>query len=195
MELPLPETLRRLRAHTGEQDLNPQVLAAKTALPESTVRALLRGDDLPQDTVEERVCDRIKRLADAYLSSREKRLSDLVLEVHERLGISTKWARQVLKGEKMPSVPLLHDLVAFFRVEGGEAFFTAPPADALNRVLLPILTKYENPEQDPVTALMEKFGIKAMDLRHHGSMTRGQLENLLEGVIKSVMPPKGDTSR
>lgn len=196
MELPLPETLRRLKAHTEEPDLNPQELAAETALPVHTVRALLRGETLPPDTVDQRVCLRVRTLADAYLVQNEKRTGDLVTAVAERLGISEVWARKLLKGEKVPSVTLLHGLVEFFAVEGGEAFFTAPPADALNRVLLNRLRKYETPVADPVQALMEKYGVVGTDLRLHGTaLTPEQLEALLAGVIKSVMPTQGDTSR
>ncbi|MGW2496168.1 helix-turn-helix domain-containing protein [Streptomyces pseudogriseolus] len=195
MELPLPETLRRLRAHTEEPDLNPQELAAETALPVDTVRALLRGETLPPDTVDQRVCWRVKTLADAYLVQNEKRTGDLVAAVAERLGISEVWARKLLKGEKVPSVTFLRGLVDFFEVDGGEAFFTAPASEALNRVLQNRLRKYETPMADPVQVLMERYGVVAADLRHHGSMTPEQLETLLAGVIRSVMPTEGDAPR
>jgi transcriptional regulator with XRE-family HTH domain len=195
VELPLHETLRRLRDHAAEQELAPQELADQTALPVGTVRALLRGEAPPPDTVDERVCSRIKVLADAHLARTRKRFADLVPEVAGKLSISDVWARKLLRGEKTPNVTLLHGLVEFFKVDGGEAFFTASPADALNRALLKILEKYEEPQQDPVDALMAKFGVKAMDLRHHGTMTKDQLEMLLEGVIKSVVPREGDPRR
>ncbi|MFI9772788.1 hypothetical protein ACIHJG_39015 [Streptomyces sp. NPDC052415] len=189
MEQPLPETLRRLRAHNAERHLNYQSLSARTALPEETVQALLRGEDVPAGTVEERVCTRLKTLADAYLVRTGKRLPDLISEVHVALDISKEWARRLLKGERLPNVPLLHGLVAFFGVEGEEAFFTAPPADALNRVLQPILAKYESPETDPLNALMAKYGVVSTDLRRHGSMDVEDLERLLAGVIRSVVRP------
>jgi transcriptional regulator with XRE-family HTH domain len=197
VELPLPETLRRLRDHAGEHELNPQELADQTALPERTVRALLRGEELLLDRVEERVCTRVKTLADAHSVRTEKRFSDLVTEVAGKLKISEVWARKLLRGEKMPNVALLHGLAEHFEVEGGEAFFTAPPAEALNRVLLAKLAKYENPSPDPVTALMEKHGIVGTDLRLHGShLTNQQLEDLLAGVLRTfVSPPTGESER
>ncbi|MFH8934085.1 hypothetical protein [Streptomyces griseosporeus] len=195
MELSLHETLRRLRDHAAEQELNPQELADQTAMPVGTVLALLRGEELPPDTVDERVCSRIKVLADAHSARTQKRFGDLVSEVAGKLSISDVWARKLLRGEKTPNVTLLHGLVDFFKVDGGEAFFTASPADALNRALRKILERYEEPQQDPIDALMAKFGVKAMDLRHHGTMTKDQLEMLLEGVIKSVVPPEGDPRR
>lgn len=196
MENSLPETLRRLREHAGDRDLNSQELAAKTAVPEVIVQALLRGEDPPVGKVEERVCSRIARLADDFVVRTGKRTSDLISEVAAELGISENWARLLLKGDKMPNVKLLHGLAAFFSVEGGEAFFTATPAEALNRVLLPVLDKYEDPSSDPVQALLRLHGVKATDLRHGGTVTPEALEVLLESVIKSVLPPvEGDAQR
>ncbi|WP_108934597.1 hypothetical protein [Streptomyces ardesiacus] len=193
VEQSLAETLRRLKAHSGEKDLNSRQLATETAMPEDVVEALLRGEDPAASTVEDRVCGRIAALRGAHLASTGKRPSDLVSEVHTALGISKEWARRLLNGQKMPNVPLLHGLADFFKVEGGEAFFTAPPADALNRVLQNRLAKYETPATDPVQALMQKYGVVATDLRHHGTLTAEQLETLLAGVIKSVMPTEGET--
>jgi hypothetical protein len=195
VEQPLTETLRRLSAHRETESLNSRELAARTALPESIVRELLRGGSPPQDTVQQRVCARIKALAEDYLARTDKKLSDLVSEVADRFVVSEVWARKLLKGEKMPNVPLLHDFADFFDVEGGETFFTMSAGDSLNRVLQPILQKYENPESDPVQALMKKYGVVNADLRHAGSLTPEQLEVLLAGVIRSVLPPGGDSAR
>ncbi|MEU9354960.1 hypothetical protein AB0D65_29195 [Streptomyces griseoloalbus] len=195
MEQPLAETLRRLRAHGGERDLNCRDLAGETALPEDVVEALLKGEEPPAASVEERVCARIRTLRDAHLERTGKRASDLVAEVVAALDISDVWARKLLNGQKLPNVPLLHSLAKFFKVEGGEAFFTDPPADALNRVLQSRLQKYEAPATDPVQALMQRYGVVAADLRHHSALTPEQLETLLAGVIKSVMPIEGDTPR
>ncbi|GAA2568772.1 MULTISPECIES: hypothetical protein [Streptomyces] len=193
---PLSETLRRLRTLTQEQGLdqsavlNPERLAEQTALPESTIRALLHGGAaLPADSVNDRVRSRIRTLAQAYISRTGIRMSDLASRVSERLGVSNVWARLVCDGKKMPSVELLHGLVGFFNVEGGEAFFTAPADEALNRALLPMVDKLQCPEEgDPVLALMDRYGVRAADLRMHGSLTREQLERLLEGVLRSVVP-------
>ncbi|MBZ6253654.1 hypothetical protein KVH27_35485 [Streptomyces olivaceus] len=195
MEQPLAETLRRLKAHSGEQDLNSRQLAAETAMPEDVVETLLRGEEPPATTVEERVCARIAALRSAHLDTTGKKPSDLVSEVHAALDISKEWVRKLLNGQKVPNVALLHGLADFFKVEGGEAFFTAPPADALNRVLEGRLAKYETPAPDPVQALMERYGVVATDLRSHGALTPEQLETLLAGVIKSVMPTEGEPPR
>ncbi|MFB7330950.1 hypothetical protein ACFC00_04825 [Streptomyces adustus] len=172
--------------------LDPRELAAKTALPEKTVRSLLGGGGAPDDSVNDRVRARIKLLATARLDRTRTRMSDLAAEIHEQVGVSEYWARQVCDGKKVPSVELLHSLVDFFQVDGGEAFFTAPADEALNRVLLPALRRLEGPESDPVLALMEKFGVRSADLRMDGSMTRDQLERVLGGVLRSVLPQKGD---
>ncbi|WP_405877190.1 hypothetical protein OG762_02010 [Streptomyces sp. NBC_01136] len=197
----LPESLRRLNALIEEQGLNrselldPKEMADRTALPESTVRTLLSGGTVPADTVNDRVCARINTLANAHLDRTGRRMSDLAADIRERLGVSDYWARQVCDGKKVPSVEFLHGLVEYFAVEGGEAFFTMPAADVLDRVLRPVLQKLENPESDPVQALMAKYGVRDMDLRQHGSMTPEQLDRLLEGVIRSVVPPQEDPAR
>ncbi|MFE7236213.1 hypothetical protein ACWCRF_38765 [Streptomyces sp. NPDC002405] len=198
----LPETLQRLDALIEDQQLNraelvdPRRLAEKTALPESTVRTLLAGGTPPQEEVGERVCARVRTLADAYLARTGRRKRELVAAVHRQCGISEVWARQIIDGKKVPSVELLHGLVKFFDLrDAKEAFFTDEAPDALNRVLLSTLDKYENPEQDPVQALLKKYGVVATDMRHHGSLSAEQLETLLAGVIKSVMPPQEDNGR
>lgn len=164
---PLPVTLDRLQALIHEQGLevsqllDPRRLAARTALSEDTVRILLRGGEPTTDTVNERVRARIKALADAHMARTGKPMSDLAGRISEQLGVSAFWARKVCSGEKVPSVELLHGLVGFFGVEGGEAYFTAPASEALNRVLVPVLATLqptpEGPPADPVTEALSKF--------------------------------------
>ncbi|MBD0420261.1 hypothetical protein H0H10_14050 [Streptomyces sp. TRM S81-3] len=196
---PLSQTLQRLHTLIQEQGLDqsvlldPEKLAEQTALPEASVRALLHGGaTLPADSVNDRVRSRIRTLAHAHIRRTGSRMSDLASRVSERLGVSEVWARLVCDGKKVPSVEFLHGLVRFFDVEGGEAFFTAPADEALNRVLLPIVDRLQSSEGgDPVLALMDRYGVRATDLRAHGSLTREQLERLLEGVLRSVVPPGG----
>ncbi|CAL9390852.1 hypothetical protein [Streptomyces sp. enrichment culture] len=197
---PLSETLRRLDRVVQEEGVRSKLLdaaelARRTALPVSTVRSLLQGGTPPDDSVNDRVRTRIAALAEAEMAATGKRMSDLASDISERLGVSGYWARQVCDGKKVPSVELLHGLVEYFGVEEGEAFFTAPAADALNRVLLPVLHGLEDPENDPVLALMDRYGVRSADLRAHGSLTREQLERLLEGVLRSVVPPDGGRER
>ncbi|QUW94997.1 hypothetical protein [Streptomyces sp. V17-9] len=197
---PLSETLRRLDRVVQEKEdrsklLDAAELACRTALPVSTVRSLLQGGTPPDDSVNDRVRMRIAALAEAEMAATGKRMSDLASDISERLGVSGYWARQVCDGKKVPSVELLHGLVEYFGVEEGEAFFTAPADDALNRVLLPVLHGLEEPENDPVLALMDRYGVRSADLRAHGSLTREQLERLLEGVLRSVVPPDGGRER
>ncbi len=197
---PLSETLRRLDRVVQEKEdrsklLDAAELARRTALPVSTVRSLLQGGTPPDDSVNDRVRMRIAALAEAEMAATGKRMSDLASDISERLGVSGYWARQVCDGKKVPSVELLHGLVEYFGVEEGETFFTASAADALNRVLLPVLHGLEEPENDPVLALMDRYGVRSADLRAHGSLTREQLERLLEGVLRSVVPPDGGRER
>ncbi len=116
-------------------------------------------------------------------------------------GVSDVWARAVCDGKKTPNVELPHHLVGFFGVDGGESFFTAPADEALDRVLLSVVRKLEDPgldpgaavaEVDPVAALPDRYGVVSADLRLQGSVPRAQLERLPEGVLRSVLPQEPD---
>ncbi|WP_308299867.1 hypothetical protein [Streptomyces sp. CJ_13] len=174
----LQVTLERLEVLIRERRLkrsdlpSPGELAARTALPEDTVRTLLQGGEPAADTVNERVRERVKALADGYLARTGKRMSDLSGSISRELGVSAFWARQVCSGEKVPSVEFLHGLVGFFGVGGSEAFFTAPAPEALNRALLPILSALQpTPEgledsSDPLTAArLEYDDVRGIALR------------------------------
>ncbi|WP_326724729.1 helix-turn-helix transcriptional regulator [Streptomyces sp. NBC_00243] len=200
MKRPLPETVQRLRALIAEKDLEPseylgpKELADKTALPLATIETLLSGGTPPADTVNDRVCARIKTLADKHASTpREK--SDLVAEIAARLGISQAWARKVVDGEKMPNVDALHGLSNFFGVDGEERFFTASAEDALNRILSTRLEELQDPPTDPFAAIMEHYGVKSTDLRSHASLTPEQFRMVVDGIMRSFMPPRGDDER
>lgn len=196
----LPETLERLEALMQERDLeqshllNPRELAAKTALPEHTVRALLRGSTLPADTVNERVRARLKALSEAHLARHGQRMSDLAGSISRKLGVSGVWARQVCSGDKMPSVELLHGLVDFFQVEGGEAFFTAPAPESLSRVLQPVLAAQQqevggrpHATVDPLTAVSEQFDdVRGIALRQAQNLPEERW-NVLHATLKALL--------
>ncbi|MFH0246001.1 hypothetical protein ACGRHY_27110 [Streptomyces sp. HK10] len=203
MEPKLPETLQRLNARTSEQGLEPlnaRQLSERTALPEEVVEALLKGDSAPPDTVEARVCTRIVRLANDYMTRTGSRLVDLISAVvrhfaQQGIDISEMWARQLLTGKKVPNVAYLHGLGQFFQVEGGEQFFTASAPAALNRVLLVELRRLEGSEaQDPMEALMKRYGVVGTDFRlhGHGPLNAEQLDRILAGVFRSIFPTSED---
>jgi hypothetical protein len=195
----LPATLERLDAlvqHEGlkRSDLiSPEALAAMTALPESTVRTLLRGGQPPADTVSERVRARIKALADAHLTAHGQRMSDLAGNISRQLGVSPFWARQVCAGEKVPSVELLHGLVTFFGVDDqvGEAFFTAPASEALNRALLTILAAHQPPAHqrtaDHLTAAsLGHDDVRGVALRQARDLPEERW-NVLNATLKALL--------
>ncbi|MFG3044175.1 hypothetical protein ACGFZR_04495 [Streptomyces sp. NPDC048241] len=194
--VPLAESLVRLDALIGkhgldrDEFLDPDDLARRTALPVETVRCLLAGGKPAEETVNDRVRARVSTLAAARLAATKRRMADLAAELHDELGVSEMWARSVCDGKKVPNVELLHALVRFFGVEG-EAFFTLPADETLSRELRKILGDIEN---DPVVALMDQYGVRSTDLRMHGSVPRRQLERLLEGVFRSVVPEPEDGS-
>ncbi|GHE14759.1 hypothetical protein [Streptomyces alanosinicus] len=201
MGSPLQGTLERVNRCIEEQNLSradlldPGSLAVRSALPESTVVALLRGEDVAAGTIEERVTTRIKTLAFARHRGDKARLADLADEMVNTLGLSAPWARSVLKGDKMPDVRLLHDLADFFDVDGGEEFFTGTPEESLDRVLVPILERWEKPHsQDPTLELMKRYGIVGTDLRRHGTMTPEQLDRLIRGALKPLASEEDEQS-
>lgn len=188
--IPLPETLERLGAAIKARGLDradvldPITLARGTALEPEAVCLLLAGEAPPAEEVNDRVRARLKAVAAAHMAATSSRMSDLVAELHEHLGVSEMWARQVCDGKKLPNLELLHGLVDFFKVKGGEAYFFDPADKVLSRVLL---AKLRELESDPVQALLDQYGVRATDLRAHGSMNRDQLERLLKSVIRSVV--------
>ncbi|RSN14807.1 hypothetical protein DMH25_07640 [Streptomyces sp. WAC 01325] len=194
---PLAETLRRLQELIEEQALrrpellNPRELAARTCLPAATVRVLLEGGSVPADTVNDRVRERVKALADAYLTRTGKPMSELAANVSRQLGISTFWARQVCTGEKMPSVELLHGLVRFFRVDGGEAFFTDEAPAALNRVLVPLIAELakqsRSESMDPVTAAWSRHDdVRGIALRRAHDLPPERW-NVLNATLQALL--------
>lgn len=197
----LDETLRRLDELITERGLKREdifdvgTLAAQTALPDAVVRRLLKGRKPTPDTVVERVCARMKVVSAAHLARSGKRMSELAADIHRVLNISDVWARSVCEGKRMPNVALLHHLAAYFGVEDGERYFTAPADEALNRVLLPTLRQLEVPEADALTLLLRQYGVESAHLRQDGSMTRQQIERVLKGVLRSVLPQEGESGK
>ncbi|MGW3312045.1 hypothetical protein ACWDG9_36300 [Streptomyces sp. NPDC001073] len=195
----LPETLRRLDELITERGLkrgevlHVQTLAAKTALPDTVVRRLLKGGKPTPDKVSDRVCARMKVVSDAYLADSGKKMQKLAEDLRDLLGISDVWARSVCEGKRMPNVDLLHHLAEYFHTEGGERFFTAPADEALNRALLPILRELEGSDTDALSQLMREYGVESAHMRQDGDLTREQLERVLKGVLQSVLPQKGES--
>ncbi|MET9078229.1 hypothetical protein ABZX95_40250 [Streptomyces sp. NPDC004232] len=196
---PLPATLERLEALAQERGLKPSALldskelAVRTALSETVVRTLLQGGEAPADTVNDRVRTRIKALADTYLTQTGKRMSDLCSSISQQLGVSAFWARQVCSGEKVPSVELLHGLVNYFRIEGGEAFFTAPASESLNRALLPVLaalqSAQDSPEAvvDPLAAALSRYDdVRGIALRQAHDLPQERW-NVLTATLNALL--------
>ncbi|MGW3267912.1 hypothetical protein [Streptomyces sp. NPDC001056] len=191
---PLPETLRRLDALIQQEGLDrseflsPRRLAVRTALPESVVRTLLRGGQPPVETVNERVRSRIKALADDRLARTGQRMSDLAGGISRQLGVSAFWARQVCAGAKVPSVELLHGLVDFFGVEGGEAFFTAPASEALHRELLSMVAARSATEGRPtaVVASSRHDDVRGFALRQARNLPEERW-NVLNATLKALL--------
>lgn len=190
----LPHTLARLdalAARTGAdrgQLLDVAALSERTALGEDVVRALLDGGEPPGDRIDDRVRGRVRALHTAYLARSGKRTVDVCKEVAERLSISPEWARQLLLGKKMPNVPDLTELAAFFGVEEGVRFFTDPAAAVLDRELRRVLEGLEGDGgEGPLVEFATRHGVVTLALRGgRMNLTRRKQEALavmLEGLL------------
>ncbi|MEV7503243.1 hypothetical protein [Streptomyces sp. NPDC093018] len=191
---PLPETLRRLDALIQQEGLerseflDVRRLAVSTALPEDVVGTLLRGGQPPAETVNERVRSRIRALADDRLARTGQRMSDLAAAISRQLGVSAFWARQVCAGDKVPSVELLHGLVDFFGVEGGEAFFTAAADEALDRALRSLLAARSTPEGRAAlpSAPPGRDDVRGLALRQARDLPQERW-NVLNATLKALL--------
>ncbi|MFF1642439.1 transcriptional regulator [Streptomyces sp. NPDC058249] len=190
----LPETLARLDAWIREQGLDrgevldPRVLSGRTAVSEGEIRALLDGAAPHEDKVDDRIRGRVRALYEACLAESGRRPADVCREVAARLGISEKWARSLLNGDKMPNVPDLTRLAEFFHIAEGTKFFTDPAEVALNGALQRILRELEGTAQDgPLLRFTLKHGVVTLALRGKRLTPRKQealalmLESLLSG--------------
>jgi hypothetical protein len=202
VDSPVAATLRRLDAQIQERGLDrtvvldAQTLADRTSLPVTTIRSLLQGQSVPEEEFTERVLSRIRTFMAFHRAGHHKTEAQLITEVMRALKISRPWARSLVRGEKVPNSKTLHELAVYFELAGQETYFTSGAEDAFNRELQHILLRYEAPQQDPIQALMDKYGVSATDMRAHGHAggitSKEQLAALLEGVFKSVIPPKED---
>jgi transcriptional regulator with XRE-family HTH domain len=194
LPVPLPRTLARLdalAARTGAdrgQLLDVCALSERTALGEDVVRTLLDGGEPPGDRIDDRVRGRVRALHTAYLARSGKRTVDVCKEVAERLSISPEWARQLLLGKKMPNVPDLTELAAFFGVEEGVRFFTDPAAAVLDRELRRVLEGLEGAGgEGPLVEFATRHGVVTLALRggrmHLTRRKQEALAVMLEGLL------------
>ena len=191
---PFSETLARLDAQVVEKSLDRdevldvRVLSGRTALPEGEVRALLRGEPTHDDKVDERIRNRVRALYEAYLAESGKRPADVCRDVAGRLGISDKWARSLLNGDKMPNVPDLTRLAEFFRIDQGTKFFTDPASVALNGALQRTLRELEGGTADgPPLEFTTRHGVVTLALRGRWLTPRKQeaLALMLDGLLST----------
>ncbi|KPI08084.1 hypothetical protein OK006_5714 [Actinobacteria bacterium OK006] len=191
---PLRETLARLDAHLAEKGLDRgevldvAELSRRTALAEGEVRALLDGAGVLDDRVDDRIRGRVRALYDAYLDESGKRPADVCRDVAARLGISDRWARSLLNGDKMPNVPDLTRLAEFFRIEEGTKFFTDPAPVVLNGALQRVVGELDGGAEDgPLLRFTLKHGVVTLALRGRRLTPRKQeaLALMLEGLLGS----------
>lgn len=186
------ETLARLEERIAEarldrgEVLDVRGLSARTALTEGEIQALLtEGAQPPADDIEGRIRRRVRTLHETRLAASGKRRSEVCREVADALSISPEWARQLLLGKKMPNVPDLTALAAFFGVEQGTGFFTDPAPIVLSRELRRLLAELGGAEEGPLVHFATRHGVVTLALRGRRLTPRKQeaLAVMLEGLL------------
>ncbi|MEH0422988.1 transcriptional regulator [Streptomyces sp. B21-083] len=192
MSEPLPETLARLEERIAEAGLDSaevldvRVLSARTALTEGEIRALLtEGAEPLADDIEGRIRRRVRTLHETRLSTNGRKRAEVCKEVANALSISPEWARQLLLGKKMPNVPDLTALAAYFGVEQGTGFFTDPAPIVLHRELRRLLGELGGAEEGPLVRFATRHGVVTLALRGRRLTPRKQeaLAVMLEGLL------------
>lgn len=189
----LSETLARVRTLIAERGLHQEAvldaskLARAALLDEAEVQAVLAGEELRdgdscEEAVKQRVRQRLARAYRAYLDTNGITFAQGIRTLAARLGISEMWARQLVKGVKVPSVGHLPQLAEFFAVD--LRTFTDPADQNLNRVLQPLLRDLQS--EDPVADLMNEHGLAGISFRGLAPERRA----MLAGVIKAVLEPE-----
>lgn len=189
---PLSNTLARLDERIAEARLDRadvldvRGLSARTALTEGEIQALLAGGaQAPADDIEGRIRRRVRTLHEARLAASGRKRAEVCKEVADALSISPEWARQLLLGKKMPNVPDLTALAAYFGVEQGTGFFTDPAPIVLNRELHRLLEELGGAEEGPLVRFATRHGVVTLALRGRQLTPRKQeaLAVMLEGLL------------
>ncbi|NEA61864.1 transcriptional regulator [Streptomyces sp. SID12488] len=196
MSEPLSSTLARLEERIAEarldraEILDVRALSARTALTEGEIRALLGEEARPvADDIEGRIRRRVRTLHETRLAASGRKRGEVCKEIADALSISPEWARQLLLGKKMPNVPDLTALAAFFGVEQGTGFFTDPAPIALNRELRRLLADLGGAEggaeEGPLVRFATRHGVVTLALRGRQLTPRKQeaLAVMLEGLL------------
>lgn len=185
---PLHDLLGRLdrlleaRDKTREDVLNVDRLAAATGLTRQEVGTLLRGRRLRARQTAEYVPQRVRLLCERHEQKTGKTLARMVGDLTAGGAMGDVWARKLLQGERVPSVPHLGVLADYFGVP--VAYFMDSAPVALARELRPIVDELE---EDPLDALMDRFGIQAVHARTDGRLTpsqRATIAGLIEVVLR-----------
>lgn len=189
---PLSETLTRLEERIAEagldraEVLDVRGLSARTALTEGEIRSLLTEGAQPSaDDIEGRIRRRVHTLHETRLAANGRKRAEVCKEVAGALSISPEWARQLLLGKKMPNVPDLTALAAYFGVEQGTGFFTDPAPIALNRELHRLSRELGGAEEGPLVRFATRHGVVTLALRGRQLTPRKQeaLAVMLEGLL------------
>ncbi|MBT2458873.1 helix-turn-helix domain-containing protein [Streptomyces sp. ISL-86] len=111
--------------------LDPGPLSLSTGLPVSVVVAGLHRRAMPTVSILEQVGQRLEFLRTSRLRPDGRPYT--LKEIGDGAGLTSQWLRQIVKGEKKPSLEHAARIEDFFQVPRG--FLTATPSQALDRAL------------------------------------------------------------
>lgn len=176
---PLSETLARLDALIAERGLDraevldiPE-LSRRTLLTEGRISRLLAGEELPEESINERVSGRVKILFEKLVAKTGKRATDVRREIASQLDVSPEWVRLLTLGSKVPTIEHGIPLQEYFEVYFGteEGFLWATNAQLLNKALQSTLTDIERhpvrkePESTDPIELLKELGLAGVATR------------------------------
>ncbi|MET7622536.1 helix-turn-helix transcriptional regulator [Streptomyces sp. NPDC005408] len=183
----LAETLRAIHLLIDEADLRPAEvlnvadLSIATGVPEETVSALLRGEDVVEVQLVGRVSQRFRLLRETRLRHDGKTHS--IREIATAIGTSHQALTPIAKGTGKPGLETAVNIETFFGVPTG--FLTKEAVPALNEALQLVLHNLKG-AADPLSHFMTSHGLVTIAQRGGKTLTQRQrtaIASMLDVVL------------
>ncbi|MFG2510695.1 helix-turn-helix domain-containing protein [Streptomyces sp. NPDC048584] len=185
-------------AHTEVFDTGR--LSAASGVPESVVKALLRGRLAGEPDVQARFVQRLDLLRRTRLKPNGRRYTQQ--EIADGTGMSRQQAGALINGDRRPTMEHCDAIQRFFRVHAG--FLTAEDPEALagalqhtEQELLQKLADRERaaaaPADDPLERLLQDHGVRGIAWRAAQLPTdqhRDKVAEWLDMLLESVQRPR-----
>jgi transcriptional regulator with XRE-family HTH domain len=156
-------------------------LSISTGIPEETVAALLRGEEVAEVPLVARVSQRFRLLRETRLRGDGKMHS--IREIATAIGTSHQALTPIAKGTGKPGLEIAVNIETFFGVPTG--FLTREAVPALNEALQSIRHNL-NGTADPLAQFMTSHGLVIIAQRGGKALTHRQrkaIASLLDVVL------------